>query len=181
MDKDIVVDSDVHFYGASLEGYPNVRQFGNYNEKLSIDNEMPQMEYRRTNTDDLSYVWATNNLDNIDGLNKVLRDADVNAYDVDFYGAKNLNVVSNDPDFATILKINPVHCHSAPEYQLNVPEIKTYHHKKNHKLLWLVFLVVLAILLTGGFDNICGSLDKLSKEMSKTVSNALTTSGAPVS
>jgi hypothetical protein len=100
---DSELNTDVGFFGASLVGYPNVKQFGTYNEKISIDNESPVFDYKQTATDDLSHIWATNNRDNIDDLNKVLRDANVNALDVDFYGATDLNVVEPTNDFSKLL------------------------------------------------------------------------------
>ena len=100
---DSELNTNVGFFGASLEGYPHVNQFGSYNERISINNEEAHTDYVRTATDDLSHVWETNNRDNIDDLNVVLREADVNAHDADFYGAKELNVVTQDPDFSRFL------------------------------------------------------------------------------
>jgi len=167
MDRDFVIDDNLNFSN-SLKGYPNVQQFGNYNEKLIIDNEVPASSYKRTSTDDLSHVWKTNNLDNMDDLNKVLRDADVNAFDTDFYGAKGLNVVTENTDFSKVLKLDQQEPCAPKSIQVRNVESDSedysdeddedeYTDDSNTTILWLLLLIFVSMLVfscTGGSTNI---------------------------
>ncbi len=169
MDQEI--DANIGYFGANLESYPNVRQFGNYNEKLSIDNEMPIMDYKRVSSDDLSHVWATNNRDNIDDLNLALRDANINAYDVDFYGATALNVIENEVDFSKQLRLNNRPEYVQPEYIESVEHVGC-PAKRTHSCgsifglggsllhMFLLFVVVIFLSMLGysvvfGKNNMC--------------------------
>ncbi len=95
---DAELNTNVGFFGANLIGYPHVNQGNNYNNNVSIPNESEKSKYQALPTDDLSHIWATNHRDNIDDLDSVLRDADPaafdRAYDVDYHGARNLDVIS---------------------------------------------------------------------------------------
>jgi hypothetical protein len=79
--------------GPDLIGYPFVHQSNNYNNKVSIPDEIPQSDYVSQETDDLSHVWSTNHRDNIDDLDVVLRDANINAHNASYYGASDLNSI----------------------------------------------------------------------------------------
>lgn len=93
---------DVEFNTASqdftdrLIGYPHIDQSNTYNNRFLIAGESEQINYKPLPTDDLSYIWATNNCDNIDGADVILRTADVNALEGKQYGASNLDRTAND-------------------------------------------------------------------------------------
>jgi hypothetical protein len=94
-----------HEFTDRLVGYPHIDQSNTYNNRLSIDGEVEQINYKRLPTDDLSSIWATNNCDNIDDADLILRTADVNALEGKQYGASDLDRTSNDNfDFSRYLE-----------------------------------------------------------------------------
>ena len=162
MNTDFVIDNDLN-YNTSLPGYPNVRQFGTYNESISIDNESAAPTYKRTATDDLSHVWATNNADSIGGTNKILHDANVNAYDEDFYGAsefygaKDLHVVYSNPDFSRFLEPRHEQRGMPESYEFSDVEGSEeceHESESRHLFLWFLFFIFVAIMGFGGFTNV---------------------------
>lgn len=92
---DAELNTSTGFFGAGFHGYPFIQEGGgNYNSTFNIIDESPKTHYQRMPTDDLSQIWATNNRDNIDDLDMQLRHADINAYDPEYYGVKNLDYIA---------------------------------------------------------------------------------------
>jgi len=92
---DAELNTNVGFFGANLTGYPHIQEGGgNYNGTFHITDESPKTNYQRTPTDDLSHIWATNHRDNIVDLDIQLRQADINAFDPEYYGVKNLDFIA---------------------------------------------------------------------------------------
>lgn len=92
---DAELNTSTGFFGAGFHGYPFIQEGGgNYNGTFNIVDESPKTHYQRMPTDDLSQIWATNNRDNIDDLDMQLRHADINAYDPEYYGVKNLDYIA---------------------------------------------------------------------------------------
>lgn len=92
---DAELNTNVGFFGANLTGYPHIQEGGgNYNGTFEITDESPKTNYQRMPTDDLSHIWATNHRDNIVDLDVQLRQADINAFNPEYYGVKNLDFIA---------------------------------------------------------------------------------------
>lgn len=92
---DAELNTNVGFFGNSLTGYPHIQEGGgNYNGTFKITDESPKTNYQRMPTDDLSHIWATNHRDNIVDLDVQLRQADINMFDPEYYGVKNLDFIA---------------------------------------------------------------------------------------
>ena len=89
---DAELNTNAGFFGSNLIGYPHIQEGGgNYNGTFKITDESPTSKYKHLPTDDLSQIWATNYRDNIDDLDAQLREADINAFDPEYYGVKATN------------------------------------------------------------------------------------------
>ena len=120
---DVELNTDVKQFGSDLIGYPHIQEGGgNYVGKFKITDEYEKSNYKHIPTDDLSSIWLTNNRDNIDDLDVVLRNADINAGDVEYYGAKNLNMIADKDmwDFGSYLQ--PAKCSYAQERRAYAPK-----------------------------------------------------------
>ena len=109
---DAELNTNVTMFGPNLIGYPHIQEGGGtYNGVIKITDEVPKSTYKYKPTDDLSHIWETNNRDNIDDLDVVLRNADINS-NTEYYGASGLNTISAKDkwDFGNFLEPSDTPC-----------------------------------------------------------------------
>ncbi len=88
-------NTNSEYCGSQMAGYPFIDEGGgNYIGSFKILDESPKTDYKRTPTDDLSHIWATNHRDNIDDLDTALREANINAYDPNYHGVSTTDFIA---------------------------------------------------------------------------------------